>query len=222
MVKISYYGNKNFKGTIITKSLIIRNVVVAGNSAENASQYGYCAICGVALTYEEANNEFIQSKVCYNCANNPYYQHCEADYANKKLYEKYPKDHECTMKMIGVIMMTIIDFFLLLRHDHDENYNWINFYMEFADNLLKYKNNRKILIDKIQKVFNNLYINMGILKWDIDRNLIVSYDIDPFTIFSLFNKQISNKKHIKIIKEFFYFSECPTETVNLLDFFVYK
>lgn len=90
--------------------------------------------------------------------------------------------------------------------------------MEFADNLLKYKNNRKILIDKIQKVFNNLDINMGILKWDIDRNLIVSYDIDPFTIFSLFNKQISNKKHIKIIKEFFYFSECPTETVNLLDF----
>lgn len=110
VVKISYYANKNFKGTIITKSLIIRNVAVAGNSAENTSQYGYCAICGVALTYEEANNEFIQSKVCYNCANNPYYQHCEADYANKKLYEKYPKDHECTMKMIGVIMMTIIDF----------------------------------------------------------------------------------------------------------------
>lgn len=98
MVKINYYGNKNFKGTIINKSLIIRNVVVAGNSAENIGQYGYCAIYGVALTYEEANNEFTQSKVCYNCANNPYYQHGEADYANKKLYEKYPKDHEWMLR----------------------------------------------------------------------------------------------------------------------------
>lgn len=84
--------------------------------------------------------------------------------------------------------------------------------MEFADNLLKYKNNRKILIDKIQKVFNNLDINMGILKWDID----------PFTIFSLFNKQISNKKHIKIIKEikkeFFYFFRMSHKDCQFVSF----
>ena len=31
------------------------------------------------------------------------------------------------------------------------NYEWIPFYEEFADSLLKYKNNRKELIDKIYR-----------------------------------------------------------------------
>lgn len=58
-------------------------------------QYGYCAICGKALSYSEANNEYTQGKVCSDCASNPYYQTGEgADYANQKLKEAYPEDYE--------------------------------------------------------------------------------------------------------------------------------
>lgn len=32
---------------------------------------------------------------------------------------------------------------------------WVNFYMEFADKLLEYKNNRKKLIKKIYNLFDD-------------------------------------------------------------------
>ena len=38
----------------------------------------------------------------------------------------------------------------------DDNLNWTNFYMEFADKLLEYKDNRTELIQKIQKVYGNI------------------------------------------------------------------
>ena len=65
-------------------------------SSENteSGQYGYCAICGRALSYSEANHEYTQGKVCSDCANNPYYQTAEgAEYANHKLYEAYPDEY---------------------------------------------------------------------------------------------------------------------------------
>ena len=59
-----------------------------------SGQYGYCAICGKALSYSEANNEYTQGKVCADCAKNPYYQSGEgAEYANEKLFEAYPDDY---------------------------------------------------------------------------------------------------------------------------------
>ena len=66
-------------------------------SSQNSEsgQYGYCAICGRALTYSEAHHEITQGKVCLDCANNPHYQTDEgADYANRKLYEAYPDEYE--------------------------------------------------------------------------------------------------------------------------------
>ena len=63
------------------------------SSSENG-QYGHCAICGKALTYAEAHNEYTQGKVCHNCAANPYYQTDEGSkYANEKLYEAYPDEY---------------------------------------------------------------------------------------------------------------------------------
>ena len=82
------------------------NVTVNNTTAVNATlesapqktdigQYGYCAICGKALSYSEAHNEYTQGKVCSDCASNPYYQTGEgADYANQKLKEAYPEDYE--------------------------------------------------------------------------------------------------------------------------------
>lgn len=82
------------------------NVTVNNTTAVNATlesapqnlesgQYGYCAVCGKALSYSEAHNEYTQGKVCGECASNPYYQTGEgADYANQKLKEAYPEDYE--------------------------------------------------------------------------------------------------------------------------------
>lgn len=69
-------------------------MVESETSDSERGQYGYCAICGRALTYEEANDEYSQGKVCHDCAANPYYETPEgADYANKKLAEAYPDEY---------------------------------------------------------------------------------------------------------------------------------
>ena len=75
--------------------------------------------------------------------------------------------------------------------------DWIDFYMELADKLLPYKNDRKTLIEKIKTVYSS--INMHLPKLEKDNNLI---DIDPFTIFGLFNKGITNANRISILQGF--------------------
>ena len=75
------------------------NVTKIDNTTETTSvsssgQYGYCAICGRALSYSEANNEYTQGKVCLDCAKNPYYYTDEgSQYANGKLEEAYPESY---------------------------------------------------------------------------------------------------------------------------------
>lgn len=75
-------------------------------------------------------------------------------------------------------------------------FDWVDFYKDFAKTLLKYKNNRKVIIDNIIAVYNEAGINLPTLEKD---NQII--DIDPFTVFGLFNKsklKISNR--LAIIK----------------------
>lgn len=62
-------------------------------------------------------------------------------------------------------------------------FDWIDFYKEFANTLLQYKNNRGILIEKVEKIYELTGIDMPTL--DRNKQLV---DIDPFTIFGLFNK----------------------------------
>ena len=87
---------------------------------------------------------------------------------------------------------------------------WVDFYMELADKLLAYKNNRKALIEKIKTVYNAL--NMRLPKLEADNNII---DIDPFTIFGLFNKGITDENRIAILKgiaqEFSVKADVPTQ-----------
>lgn len=78
----------------------------------------------------------------------------------------------------------------------NQNYEWISFYMEFADKLLPYKNDRKTLINKVKSTFQA--INMRLPKLEKDNNVI---DIDPFTVFGLFNKGITDANRIKILQE---------------------
>lgn len=73
-------------------------------------------------------------------------------------------------------------------------YEWIDFYSEFATKLLSFKNDRKALIEKINAVYDA--IDMKVPKLESGDDII---DIDPFTIFGLFNKGITNANRIAII-----------------------
>ncbi len=84
--------------TAPTNNTTVKNATLEETTTESSSddggEYGYCAICGKALTYAEANSEYTQGKVCHSCAANPDYQSEEgAKYANEKLYEAYPDEY---------------------------------------------------------------------------------------------------------------------------------
>lgn len=76
---------------------------------------------------------------------------------------------------------------------NEDTFNWSNFYEEFATTLLKYKNDRENLLSKIKSVYKE--IGMKLPK--IENNGEI-FDIDPFTVFGLFNKGINdgNRKRI--------------------------
>lgn len=74
-------------------------------------------------------------------------------------------------------------------------FEWIDFYSEVATKLLLFKNDRKALIERINDVYTA--INMQVPKLESGGDII---DIDPFTIFGLFNKGITNSNRIAIIR----------------------
>lgn len=77
------------------------------------------------------------------------------------------------------------------------NFSWTSFYTELAQKLLKFKNNRKPLIDWI---YNNLEGYINHLKDDSQGTKVD--DIDPFTTFAIFNRGITHEKRIVICQKF--------------------
>ena len=75
-----------------------------------------------------------------------------------------------------------------LKYFLKANKDWIEFYKEFANKLLEFKNNRKELINKLKSVFE--HINIKIPK------IFEEKDIDPFTVFGLFNKGMFDRMNI--------------------------
>lgn len=73
-------------------------------------------------------------------------------------------------------------------------YDWIDFYTEFATKLLSFKDDRKTLIQKIKAVYAVAGLNVP--KLESGDEII---DIDPFTIFGTFNKQITDANRIAIL-----------------------
>lgn len=69
---------------------------------------------------------------------------------------------------------------------------WIEFYMELADRLLEYKGRRTELVSIIKDV----YAQIGLKLPKLDEGEL--FDIDPFTIFGLFNKGVSDVNRTKI------------------------
>ena len=96
----------------------------------------------------------------------------------------------------------------------EKEYIWIDFYMELADKLMEYKNNRTELIEKIVNIYNNIDIRLPTMEQDG-----LPTDIDPFTIFGLFNKRITDQNRINILREmkesFSIKSELPTSFVGI-------
>ena len=72
---------------------------------------------------------------------------------------------------------------------------WIPFYMEFADKLRLVE--RKKLIERIKKVYASIGMRLPTLERGGD-----VVDIDPFTVFRLFNKGITNENRMKILNGF--------------------
>ena len=89
------------------------------------------------------------------------------------------------------------------------SFAWTKFYTEFATSLLSYADDRASLTEKVKQIYINAKMKLPTLE---KGNNIV--DIDPFTIFGLFNKGITNDNRIAIlsqIKELFCISaDVPT------------
>lgn len=100
-----------------------------------------------------------------------------------------------------------------------DRYEWVDFYEELAHRLLEYKDNRKELASKVIQIFQDTGIEMPPL--ESDNKLI---DIDPFTIFGLFNrnsmKEVNRFKILSAVSSLFDISAnipVGAETIPVID-----
>lgn len=70
---------------------------------------------------------------------------------------------------------------------------WTDFYQKLADKLLAYKDDRQTLVSML----NNVYTRIGMRPPKLEADEL--RDIDPFTVFGLFNKGITDTNRQKII-----------------------
>ena len=100
----------------------------------------------------------------------------------------------------------------IVKNTGNDNFAWMPFYMEFADKLVAYYGDRTELIEKIKNVYD--HIDMKLPKLEENNEL---EDIDPFTIYGLFNKGITNKNRIKILTGFAEEFNIKTEVPKYFD-----
>ena len=72
--------------------------------------------------------------------------------------------------------------------------SWTQFYADFANKLSGYYNDRSKLISLIMNAYAQIHIKFP----KMERDDVIT-DIDPFTVFGLFNKGITNENRIKIM-----------------------
>lgn len=77
------------------------------------------------------------------------------------------------------------------------NFDWAPFYEEFAEKLLDYKDNRESLVSKVKAAFDNVE-KLDLPKLDDEGEFD---DIDPFTVFSLFNRGLTDDNRQDIISQ---------------------
>lgn len=79
---------------------------------------------------------------------------------------------------------------------NETQFSWIPFYMELADRLLLFKNKRGELVNFIYSL-DREYVNYI----HNDDGSDVS-DIDPFSVFAIFNRKITDQNRLKILQQF--------------------
>lgn len=79
----------------------------------------------------------------------------------------------------------------------NNGFDWVGFYKKFAETLLGYQNKREELFTKVQQGFQNIGKPLPKLCGN-DNNK----DIDPFTVFALFNRGLTDSSRKLIISEF--------------------
>ena len=82
-------------------------------------------------------------------------------------------------------------------------FDWVDFYKEFANKLLQYKDNRKELVEKVLEIYKITALEVP----SLEQNDKILTDIDPFTVFALFNRtpqsEDDRKKIISAIADLF-------------------
>ena len=73
-------------------------------------------------------------------------------------------------------------------------FDWVDFYQEFAQKLLSFEKRRGELIGLLERVFST----EGITTPQFDKDGVLR-DVDPFTVFALFNKRSSQETRLKIM-----------------------
>lgn len=95
----------------------------------------------------------------------------------------------------------------------NNQFDWVPFYKEFAQKLLQYSHDHSGLVEKVRAIYEITGINMPTL----ERNNRI-FDIDPFTVFGLFNKssmkEDNRKKIISAIAQLFEISSPVPTSFN--------
>ena len=86
--------------------------------------------------------------------------------------------------MINLDVINILKLRELFIMKEKNQFAWAEFYKEFALELVNYQDNRSELIEKVKSIYERTGLSMPTLEKD---NKLV--DIDPFTVFGLFNKE---------------------------------
>ena len=93
------------------------------------------------------------------------------------------------------------------------NFTWIDFYTKFANKLLQYKHNRSALVQKLTLIFNNIGKEIPKLsnnEWK---------DIDPFTVYALFNRYMTDQNRStfieNLIQQFNIDAVCPKDFTGI-------
>ncbi len=93
--------------------------------------------------------------------------------------------------------------------EEENAFAWVPFYEEFADKLLEFKDNRTELLARLK----NVYATEKIRFPKIENGEPV--DVDPFTVFGMFNKGLADKTRTKIARglknEFDISADVPTD-----------
>ena len=84
------------------------------------------------------------------------------------------------------------------NNSENAQFTWINFYMDLADELLKYKDRRRELLEKL----NSLDSKWVTYLRDKETGKWKFPDIDPFSVFAIFNRGIKNETRFIIAQRF--------------------